>query len=107
MASLRLLEHGVLYLFSIPVGRIPVHRLPDEPEEAGGSYEWDDEPEDAGGSYEREGCANDGAEEGAEIVLRLSTPRMLDWRASDELSEPPNAPPPDMPPPVCSRIAGA
>ncbi|MGA2556244.1 MAG: hypothetical protein ABSG04_08215 [Verrucomicrobiota bacterium] len=40
-----------------------------------------------------------GAGAGADIVLRLSTPRTLDCRASAELSEPPNAPPPDVPPP--------
>ena len=30
-------------------------------------------------------------DDGADIVLRLSTPRALDWRASNELSGPPNA----------------
>ena len=41
-------------------------------------------------------------DDGADIELRLSTPRALDWRASDAFSGPPNALPP-----VGSRTAGA
>jgi hypothetical protein len=81
--------------FSSLLVAVPDHFLCEDSDDCDDCAGWD-------------GCGRlAGAGAGAVIVLLLSTPRTLDCRASDELSEPPNAPPPDMPPPVCSRIAGA
>jgi hypothetical protein len=84
--------------FSSLLVAVPAHFLREEPDDCDGCDDCDGW--DACGRLA-------GAGAGAVIVLRLSTPRALDCRASDELSEPPNAPPPDVPPPVCTRTSGA
>ncbi len=84
------------FSFSSLLAPFPAYFLRVEPEDWDGCDCW-------GGGDGRAA----GAGAGADIVLRLSTPRTLDCRASDELSEPPNALPPDVLPPVCPRTSGA
>jgi hypothetical protein len=74
---------------------------PDEPDEDDGADREEDpeeDPEDDAEGREEDEEEEEEEEDGADIVLRLSTPRTLDERASAELSEPPNAPPLDTPP---------
>jgi hypothetical protein len=78
------------------LGAISFYFPRDEPDEDDGAdREEDAEDDDEEDAEDRED--DDGEDDGADIVLRLSTPRTLDWRASDELSAPPNAPPADAP----------
>ena len=66
---------------------IPVHRPRDEPDDWDGREDCAAAGADAGADAGAEAGADDrtdgeGAEAGADIVPRLSTPRWLDWRAS-------------------------
>ena len=82
------------------LGAISFYRPRDEPDDGDGREE-----DAADGAKDRED--DEDAEDGVDIVLRLSKPRALDWRASEELSEPPNAPPPAALPPDEALAPGA